>query len=163
MSIMLSACSKKNDGGASPSGNYYFRATLNGTQKEFRSMKFQGGGNDNRWEHIVVGAYETPSTGAGPLSPSLDFEIWRLGGEIGTGSFSTATEKEMISRYAIQTDNGTLLYNTSKTNLTVNIEVISKEAGIRGTFAGTLANSAGETIEVKNGQFNLPYDELVIK
>lgn len=111
----------------------------------------------------MVGGYEQPLTGSGSVSPSLDFEIWRLGGEIGTGSFSTATEKEMISRYAIQTNNGTLLYNTSKTILIVNIEVISKEAGIKGTFAGTLANSAGETIEVKDGEFNLPYDKLIQK
>jgi len=163
--LILSACSKKNGGSNSSqsSGEYYFRAKLNGTPKDFQTVKFQGGGNDNHWEHVVVGGYEASVTAnSGALSPSLDFEIWRVGGNIGTGTYVTTTEPQMISRYAVQTGNGTMLYNTinAKDVFTVKIDAISKD-GIKGAFSGTLTNSTGVSISVKDGVFNLPYDKLV--
>lgn len=165
MSFIFSACSKKNSGSnaSQPSGEYYFKATLNGTPKDFHTVKFQGGGNDNRWEHIVVGGYEASvTTNSAALSPSLDFEIWKIGGNINAGTYVTTTEPQMISRYAVQTGNTTMLYNTINASgvFTVKIAAISKD-GIKGTFSGNLTNSAGASLSVKEGSFNLPYDQLV--
>jgi hypothetical protein len=55
-----------------------------------------------------------------------------------------------------------MLYNTSNARdvFTVKIDAISKD-GIKGTFSGTLTNSAGASLSVKEGSFNLPYDQLV--
>lgn len=162
--VSFSACSKDDDGGPGKSDDYYFKATFNGKAFDFtHTAKFQGGGNDGRWEHIVLGGYEAkfPTDGS-QLPPSYDIELWRVGGNIGVGKYESALEKEMISRYAIQTNNGTLLYNTLQDgdNFILNIESIS-DKGIRGTFGGTIRNDAGAAIEVKDGSFNLPYDELV--
>jgi len=159
--LALSGCTKKSEG--SSSGDYYFSAKLNGVKKDFFTVKFQGDGNDNRWEHIVVGGYESPLTGTnGKLSASFDFEIWLSGGNIGPGSYSTAALPNMISRYFVPKDNGQVGYNTlnGKDLFTVKIDAISKD-GIKGTFNGTLRNSAGEAISVTDGSFNLPYDQLV--
>lgn len=40
MSLIFSACSKKNGGSnaSQPSGEYYFKATLNGTPKDFNTL-----------------------------------------------------------------------------------------------------------------------------
>jgi hypothetical protein len=164
VSLTFSACSKKNSAGKAPqtSGEYYFSAKLNGTSKDFHTVKFQGGGNDNRWEHVVVGGNEAPLSSSTALSPALDFEIWRMGGNIGTGTYVTTTEPEMISRYAVQTSNGTVLYNNinARDVFTVKIDAISKD-GIKGTFSGTLTNSAGVSIIITDGSFNLPYNKLV--
>ncbi|MFH7015555.1 hypothetical protein [Flavobacterium sp. FlaQc-47] len=163
----LTACSKDDGGGsdASTSKDYYFKASLDGRKIDFRVVKFQGGGNDNRFEQIVVGGYETsfPTTSGATLPPSLDFEIWNLGGNITAGTYTTPSELVMIARYAIQTKNGTLLYNTSYSDdlFTVKIEKISKEEGIKGIFSGTVRNFEGAPISVTDGSFNLPYDKLI--
>lgn len=160
----MSACSKDDGGGnSSSSGDYFFRATVGGRKVDFHTVNFQGGGNDNRWEHIVVGGYEDsyPSSG-GPVPPSLDFEIWRTGGNIVPGTYTTPAEPNMIARYAVQQPDGTLLYNTSFSDdvFTVNIEAISKE-GIKGSFSGTVRNMAGQAISITDGSFNLPYQTLI--
>ncbi len=162
ITICLSACSKKNDGGGAPDGDYYFRAKIGGKAVNFHSVNFQGSGDDNRFEHIVIGGDETSYSGSGLLPPSLDFEIWRLGGNIAAGTYATPVEKGMIARYAIQKSDGTLVYNTSTSNdiFTVKIEAISK-AGIRGAFSGTVRNSAGEAIDITDGTFNLPYETSI--
>lgn len=163
--LLFSACSSDDGGGSDNKSDYYFRASVDGRKIDFRTAKFQGGGNDNRLEMIILGGFDGPHpTKAGEvMPPSLDFEIWRLGGNITAGTYSTPAEQEMIARYAIQTDNGTILYNTAIGDdlFTVKIESIS-EAGIKGTFSGTVRNvSTGHTISITEGAFNLPHDEIV--
>jgi hypothetical protein len=159
--LSFSACS--NDQGGGNTSEYYFKATIDGREINYYSAKFQGdGGTDNIWEHVVVGADETSYSGSGPLPASLDFEIWYNGGNIAPGSYISPTDKRLIVRYAIQTSEGTNVYNTSwhDSPFKVTIEAISKE-GIKGTMAGTLQNQQGETRTITNGSFNLPYDRLV--
>jgi len=162
ISMCLSACSKDNEGGGEPAGDYYFLAKVGGKEVNFHNANFQGGGDDNRFEHIVVGGYEASYPLSGPIPPSLDFEIWRLGGNISVGTYATPEENKMIARYAIQRTEGTLLYNTSFADdvFTLKIEAISK-TGIKGTFSGTVRNSAGEAINISGGTFNLPYQTVI--
>lgn len=161
ITICLSACSKNDDGGDVPTGDYYLRAKVGGKAINFFKVNFQGGGNDNRIEHIVIGGHETSYPPSGPVSPSLDFEIWKIGGNITPGTYATPAEN-MIARYAIQKSDGTLLYNTSYGDdvFTVKIETISK-TGIKGTFSGTVRNLAGESISIADGAFNLPYETII--
>ncbi len=161
--LTFSSCSK-DKGGAAPAQNYYFRANVGGKKIDFHTVNFQGGGNDDRWEQIVIGGYETsyPTTQGAQVPPSLDFEIWRLGGNIGPGTYATPAEQEMIARYAIQTKDGTQVYNTSNGDdvFTVNIETISKK-GIKGTFSGTVRDINGNAISITEGVFDLPYETIV--
>lgn len=166
--LFSSACSS--DGGGSDSepnsgSDYYFRANLDGRKIDFKTVNFQGGGNDNRFEHVTVGGFEGPHpTKVGDLMPpSLDFEIWKLGGDIKAGTYSTPVDQEMVARYAIQTSNGTILYSTRTADdvFTVKIESISKK-GIKGTFSGKVRNmDSGKAIEITDGVFNLPYMDVV--
>jgi len=163
--LLFSACSSDDGGSDENKSDYYFRASVGGRKIDFRTAKFQGGGNDDRFEMIVVGGFEGPHpTKTGEvMPPSLDFEIWRVGGNITAGTYSTPAELEMMGRYAIQTKDGTILYNTAIGDdlFTVKIESISKK-GIKGTFEGTVRNvSSGETISITEGTFNLPYDQIV--
>jgi len=159
--LSFSACS--NDEGGGNTSDYYFKATVDGREINFRSAQFQGGtGTDNIWEHVVVGADETTYTGSGPLPPSLDFEIWDVGGNITPGTYATPADDRLIVRYAIQTPEGTIVYNTSMYDspFKVTIEAISKD-GIKGKMEGTLQNEQGEPRIITNGSFNLPFEELV--
>jgi len=163
--LLFSACSSDDGGSDENKSDYYFRASVGGRKIDFRTAKFQGGGNDDRFEMIVVGGFDGPHpTKTGEvMPPSLDFEIWRVGGNITAGTYSTPAELEMMGRYAIQTKDGTILYNTATGDdlFTVKIESISKK-GIKGIFEGTVRNvSSGETISITEGTFNLPYDEIV--
>ncbi|WP_343521962.1 hypothetical protein [Pedobacter sp.] len=161
IALCLSACSK-DEGGDVAAGDFYLRATVGRKEVNFHNVNFQGGGNDSRFEHIVVGGYETSYPLSGPIPPSLDFEIWRLGGNITAGTYATPAENKMIARYAIQKPEGTLLYNTSFADdvFTLKIEAISK-SGIKGTFSGTVRNMAGEAISITDGTFNLPYQTVI--
>lgn len=162
--IVFSGCSSDEGGADKTESNYYFRATLDGRKVEFYTVNFQGGGNDNRFEHIVIGGYEAPFPKLGEsLPPSLDFEIWKLGGDIKAGTYSTPTDEEMVARYAIQTPNGTIIYSTRTADdiFTVKIESISK-SGIKGTFSGTVRNlDSGKAITITDGTFNLPDSDIV--
>lgn len=151
----ISSCSKSDDPKPDNSG-YHFTATIGGKKVVMHNAKFQGGGNDGRWEHVVVSGSETTSV----TSPSLDFEIWRLGGDITPGTYVTPAETGMISRYAVQLSGGTLVYNSQHDVFTVKIDAISKD-GIKGTMTGTLRSDGGESISITDGEFNLPYDVLV--
>ncbi|WP_293788144.1 hypothetical protein [uncultured Pedobacter sp.] len=161
ITVCLSACSKNDDGGDAPAGDYYLRAKVGGKAINFYKVNFQGGRSDNRFEHIVIGGHETSYPASGPVSPSLDFEIWKIGGNITPGTYATPGEN-MIARYAIQKSDGTLLYNTANGDdvFTVKIEAISK-TGIKGTFSGTVRNLAGEAISIADGTFNLPYETII--
>ena len=149
--LSFSACS--NDEGGGNTSDYYFKATVDGREINFHSAQFQGGtGIDNIWEHVVVGADETTYTGSGPLPPSLDFEIWDVGGNITPGTYATPADDRLIVRYAIQTPEGTIVYNTSMYDspFKVTIEAISKD-GIKGKMEGTLQNEQGEPRIITNG------------
>ncbi len=162
--LLVSACSSDDSGSNQSDSDYYFRASLDGRKVDFYTVNFQGGGNDNRFEHIVIGGFEAPYPKLGePLPPSLDFEIWKLGGDIKAGTYSTPIDQEMIARYAVQTANGTILYNTRAADdiFTVKIESISK-SGIKGTFSGKVRNlDSGIAIEITEGTFNLPYEDII--
>lgn len=162
--VLFSACSSDKDRAPKAESEYYFRASLNGRKVEFYNVNFQGGGNDNRFEQIVIGGYEAPFPKIGePLPPSLDFEIWKLGGDIKAGTYSTPADEEMVARYAVQTPNGTILYSTRTADdiFTVKIESISK-SGIKGTFSGKVRNlDSGQAIAITEGAFNLPYLDIV--
>ncbi|BDU26106.1 hypothetical protein [Flavobacterium sp. GSB-24] len=163
--VLLSACSSDDGGSDKTASDYYFRATLDGRKIDFYTVNFQGGGNDDRFEQIVIGGFEAPHpTKVGEqLPPSLDFEIWKLGGNITAGTYSTPVDEGMVARYAIQTPNGTILYNTRTADdiFTVKIESVSK-SGIKGTFSGKVRNmESGAVINITDGSFNLPYMDIV--
>lgn len=165
LALVLVSCSSDDNGSDNSGSDYYFRASLDGRKVDFYDVNFQGGGNDNRFEHIVVGGFEAPyPTKVGELiPPSLDFEIWRTGGDIKAGTYSTPTEPEMVARYAIQTTNGTIVYSTRTADdvFTLKIESISKN-GIKGTFSGKVRNlDSGVAIEITEGTFNLPYEDII--
>jgi len=163
--LFLSGCSKKDSGGGGTEqlDNYYFKATLDGRKINFRAANFQGGGNDDRWEHIVVGGFEGPWVPGDLIGPpGLSFEIWRLGGNIGTGAYSTPEEEKMTAKYNIQTANGTIIYNTywADDKFNLKIDAISKK-GINGSFSGTVRNEDGKAVKITEGSFNLPYEDLI--
>jgi len=163
--LFVTGCSKKDaeGGGTEQSDDYYFKATLNGRKINYRAANFQGGGNDDRWEHIVVGGFEGPWVPGDLIGPpGLSFEIWRLGGNIGTGSYSTPAEEKMTAKYNIQTANGTIIYNTSWADDIFNLKIdeISKK-GIKGSFSGTVRNEEGTAVKITEGSFNLPYEDLI--
>ncbi|MCP2025263.1 hypothetical protein L1276_000403 [Flavobacterium sp. HSC-32F16] len=164
LALLFSACSGDDNGSDKAASGYYFRASLDGRKIDFYTVNFQGGGNDNRFEQIVIGGYETPFPKIGELAPpSLDFEIWKLGGDIKPGTYSTPADEGMAARYAVQTANGTILYSTRTADdiFTVKIESISK-SGIKGTFSGKVRNGdSGTAIEITEGTFNLPYLDIV--
>ena len=162
--MIFSACSSDDNGSDNNNSDYYFKATLNGRAMTFYNVNFQGSGDDNRFSHITIAGFEDHyPTAQGTVPNSLDFEIWRTGGDIKAGNYSTSTEPEMVSRYAVQTSNGTIVYSTQPFNdiFTVKIESISKN-GIKGTFSGKLRNlESGKAIEVTEGSFNLPYEDII--
>lgn len=164
LAVLFCACSSNDNGSDLNESDYYFKATLNGRKINFYNTNFQGGGNDNRFEHIIVAGFEDHyPTAAGTIPPSLDFEIWRTGGDIVAGTYSTPVEPEMVARYAIQTPDGTIVYSTNAADdvFTVKIESISK-SGIRGTFSGKVRNlNSGTAIEITEGSFNLPYEDII--
>ena len=164
LAVLFSACSSNDSESDNNQSEYYFKATLDGRKINYYDANFQFSGNDGRFEHITIGGFETPYPKTpGELAPnSLDFEIWRTGGNIPAGTYSTPTEPEMIARYALQKKDGTIVYNTQNANdvFIVKIESIS-EKGIKGTFSGKLTNSSGEVVEVTEGSFNLPDSDLV--
>ncbi len=165
LAILFSACSSNDNESNNNQSEYYFKATLDGRKINYYDANFQFSGNNGRFEHIIIGGFETPYPKTpGQLAPnSLDFEIWRTGGNIAEGTYSTPLEPEMIARYAVQTKEGTIVYNTSIADdvFTVKIESIS-EKGIKGTFSGKLRNmDSGVVVEVTEGSFYLPDSVLV--
>ncbi|WP_146194602.1 hypothetical protein [Flavobacterium crocinum] len=165
LTLLFFGCSSDDNGSDNSGSDYFFKATLDGRKIDFYDVNFQGGGNDNRFEHITVGGFEEPYPNkVGELiPPSLDFEIWRTGGDIKAGTYSTPTEPEMVARYAVQTTNGTIVYSTSTADdvFTLKIESISKN-GIKGTFSGKVRNlDSGVAIEITEGTFNLPYEDII--
>jgi len=162
--LLLTGCDKKEAGrGAEQSDDYYFKATLGGRKIVYRAANFQGGGNDDRCEHIVVGGFEGPWIPGDPIGPDgLSFEIWRLGGNIGPGQYSTPAEKNMTAKYTIQTEGGTIIYNTYWADdlFNLKIDAISKQ-GIKGSFSGTVRNQEGKAVSITEGSFNLPYEDLI--
>jgi hypothetical protein len=159
--LSLSACSKKSDSETNADDSkYYFMATLNGKKINFFDANFQGGGNDGKWEHIVIGGDEDKTSN----SPSLDIELWMTGGNIKTGTYDFNLNRNFISRYAIQEANNTIIYNTEYDGVRdykINITELSKD-GIRGTFSGTLKLKGSTKVYiVTDGDFYLPYQKII--
>jgi hypothetical protein len=164
IALIFSSCSSDDNSTDNNTSNYYFKATLDGREINFYNANFQGSGNDGTFSHITIAGFEDHyPTAQGTAPNSLDFEIWRIGGDIKAGTYSTTTEPEMVSRYAVQIQGGTIVYSTQAFNdtFTVKIESISRN-GIKGTFSGKLRNlNSGEAIEVTEGSFNLPYEDII--
>lgn len=164
LAVFFSACSSNDSESDNNKSEYYFKATLNGRKINYYDANFQFSGNDGRFEHITIGGFETPYPKTpGQLAPdSLDFEIWRTGGNIPAGTYSTPTEPEMVARYAVQKKDGTIVYSTLTADdvFTVKIESIS-EKGIKGTFSGKVRNNSGDVVEITEGSFYLPDSDLV--
>jgi len=166
--LLFSACKKDKDAAAPGKGDYYFKATFNGKEQDFsHTANYQGMfSDDGRLVMIVVGGHTAgTSEGGSVAAPSFDFEIWRTNGNITAGTYDTRDEAEgvMISRYAIQSSGGTILYNTIPDGayVTVKIDEISNK-GIKGTLSGVIINeSTGESITVTNGSFNFPYETVI--
>jgi hypothetical protein len=165
LTVLFSACSSSDSESNNNESDYYFKATLDGRKINFYNANFQAAGNDNRFEYIILGGSEAPypKIAGEQLPPSLDFEIWKIGGNITAGTYSTPAELEMVARYAVQTANGTILYSTRAADdvFIVKIESISKN-GIKGTFSGKVRNlESGVAVEVTDGSFNLPDSDII--
>lgn len=178
--LSMTSCGK-NDGDSPSSGQskYYFRAKLNGKQQDFlHGAQFQGGGNDNKWQHIIFAGYESNIDASKPIEQwphDFTIDMWNEGGdfppgtytEAGGGSYDTEApnDYDVDGEYHIQTaDNGTLQYDARETNdFTMTITGISEEKGIKGTFRGTLTNENdfSDKITVTDGEFYLPLDIIV--
>lgn len=171
---------KKGDGDTAPDPNkYYFRAKLNGVQKDFlHRAGFHGAGNDNRWEHLILIGYDEAFDPATPLEDlPLDFEIeiWNEGGNITPGTYTeagggpydteTPNDYDLDAERHVQTmDNGTRQYDASENkDFKLVITEISKEKGIKGTFTGTIVHedNANDIILITEGELYLPYDAVV--
>ena len=163
--LIISSCTKRDKNQEkNESGKYYLKATIDGRKLNYHMVNFQGDWNVNRFEYIVIGGREGSSINNQSTvdSPGLDFEISRPSGNISVGTYSTISEEDMVARYFIQTPAGTSLYDTNlaKDLFVVKIDAISKQ-GITGSFYGTLRNQSGKTINVANGDFKLPYEEII--
>lgn len=175
--LFFSGC-KKGGGEAPPENAYYFRAKLNGVQKDFLHVaKLQGGGNDNRWEHMILGGYDEAFDPATPLEDlPLDFEIeiWNEGGNITAGTYTEAAggpydteapnDYDLDGERHVQTSNGTDQYDASESkDFKLIITELSKEKGIKATFTGTLIHedNPNDIIHVTEGEIYLPYDKVI--
>ncbi len=178
--LWAASCGKTDDTPAPGStGDYYFRAKLNGKQLDFlHSAQFQGGGNDNRWEHIIFSGYESKYDASKPLEEwphNFNVDMWNEGGDFPSGTYTEAgggphddeapNSYDVDGEYHIQTkDHGTLQYDARETNdFTLTITEISAGKGIKGTFKGTLSNENdfSDKITVTDGEFYLPPDAIV--
>ena len=163
--LIVNGCSKSGlNQDDNLSEKYYLKATIDGRKLNYRMVNFQGDLNKDGFEYIVIGGREGSSINNQSTvdSPGLDFEISRPSGNISVGTYSTISEEDMVARYFIQTPAGTSLYDTNlaKDLFVVKIDAISKQ-GITGSFYGTLRNQSGKTINVANGDFKLPYEEII--
>lgn len=174
-SLLFFAGCKKGDGGGPAPNEYYFRAKLNGELKNFvhGGGGFNGAGNNNLLQHIILSGYESdfaPSTPLEELPPAFSLEIWNEGGNIPAGTYTEAeglpsdsespNDYSLDGEYHIQTNAGTIQYDAYDTHdFTMIITEISKEKGIKGTFKGKIANEDDMTdvVNVTEGEFYLPY------
>ncbi|MGM1427804.1 hypothetical protein ACS126_01010 [Sphingobacterium lactis] len=167
--MVLSSCSKDEDG-PSDSGNYFMKAKFNGELKEFKQQpSFQGGGNDGRLEHIVLGADEIyfKDVKPGEMSPGFVIEIWNIGGDIKNGTYTYngggGIDRDDANSYSLKSYymlDGYTRYGANETeNLTMVITELQRDKSIRGTFKGvfTLNDESGKTITITDGEFYLPY------
>ena len=153
---------------------YYFKAKLNGTEIDFlHSAKLQGGGNDNRFEHITLSGYDKKlpnSSNLNDVPPAFGIEIWNMGGNIGSGTYSQAgnpTDNNTPASYSLSGEyhpTPFIQYDAKVTqDFVFTITELSKTDGIKGTFKGKLISSQepGKVIEVTEGELYLPYDIMV--
>lgn len=158
VSISLYSCSSDDSSADDNNCNgYYFKAIVKDKEMKCHLAKFEGGGEDNRWEHIAVGGSVIRDNGL-----FLNFKICKKGGNIKPGIYSTPLEPEMVARFGITFPEGIYNYDTNnaKDTFTVKIEKINED-GIKGTFYGTVRNKSGQPISIKEGSFNVPHDTLV--
>lgn len=169
--FVISGCEKDEE--AAPGADYYFEATLNGSEKDFlHQASFQGGGNDGRWEHIVIGGYEEPippgELDEEDIPAAFVIDLWNEGGTFETGThistgetppdtpspldFSMDGEYHPDVTYQFdQRDNG---------RFTLTITELSSETGIKATFDGIITHE-NEVVEVTDGKLYLPFEEVV--
>lgn len=136
----ISSCRSGND--AEP--QYYLRAKINGQQKDFlKNAKYQA--DIATWQHIIFGGDELKTS----VNSGFEIEIWNEGGNIKTGTYTyqpngdsnDPADYSVDCQYYVQTDGGTVVYNTFDTeNFTFVISEISNN-GIRGTFHGSISSN----------------------
>lgn len=166
VSLMITAQSCRSGEDAAP--EYYFRAKINGQQKDFlKDAKFQA--DVATWQHIVLGGDQIDGDAS---VPAFAIELWNEGGTITTGTYNYQTNGDspdpndysLDGMYYYQTSTGTVIYDNYETeNFTFNITELSKEKGIRGTFSGTVSSDdfPGQVWTVENGEVFLPYNVTV--
>ena len=176
--VLFSGCSKEDGGGTY--NTYYFKANINGEQYNFlHSAKFQGGGNDNKWQHIVISGYISATDGSEPLEQqphSFGFDLWNEGGDFPPGTYTQnggiwdgvddirAETYSIDMEYFIQTKEGTVQYDARETgDFTLEIIEINQSNGIKGKFKGTISHedNINDKMVITEGEFYLPYNELV--
>ncbi len=147
---------------------YYFRAKINGQQKDFlKDAKFQA--DTATWQHIIFGGDEK---GGEAAQTAIDIEIWNEGGTIVPATYTYQTNGDspdpmdysVDCRYVHQTSNGSIVYDSYETeNFHFTITEMSAEKGIRGTFTGTVSSFdvPGQILTVENGEVYLPYNTFV--
>ncbi len=175
--VLSTGCSKNDDGGAD--NKYYFRAKVNGQQYDFlHSAQFQGGGNDNKWQHITIGGYISATDFSKPIEESphaFGFDLWNEGGDFQPGTYTqngggpyddeSPSSYSIDMEYHIQTaDQGTIQYDARETgDFTFEILEISKSNGIKAKFKGTIAHEddINDKKVITDGELYLPYEDII--
>lgn len=178
LAFFTGGCNKeKNDPPTPGPGQYYFKAKLNGEQKDFmHSAQFQFMEN-NKGELVSVNiaGYDGKYDLSKPIEQrSIDFqlEIFRYDSkaitagtytEIGstTSTYRIDGERHIQKRndqgqtYTLQYDEGDLK------DFEIVVTEVSKEKGIKGTFKGRIKYEAPpyDVITVTEGMFYFPYND----
>lgn len=171
-SSLFTSCGKDGDGPNGNNGDYYVKAKFDGKEVNFKFQpSFQGGGNDGRLEHIVLGADLKSYTDLKPgeFPEGFSIEIWNEGGNITPGSYSVLAGGEVdyedpksYTLEGIYMITGTSRYYGSDTkDFTFNITELNKDKNIKGTFKGRimLNDDSKKVITVTDGELFLPYSD----
>lgn len=173
--LAFAGCTKDDENNG-PDNGYYFKAKVNGQQYDFlHDAIFQGGGNDNKMQHVGVYGYAAKPIEQSPHG--FGFDLWNEGGDFlpgtytqngGAGGGIDYEDPESYSvdmEYHIQTaDHGTVQYDARETgDFTLKILEISRSGGIKGTFEGVITNENdfSDQMEITEGEFYLPHEEIV--
>ncbi|MBZ4191931.1 hypothetical protein [Niabella beijingensis] len=174
--LLLISCSKNNDNRpGNDAGKYYFRAKLNGEQKDFmHSAQFQFGEKDGNLVSATVHGYQSKIDFSLPLEqhpPDFELEIFRYDMKnISPGTYTEAAwspstyrleAEQHIQKKNAQGENYTIQYDEADPNdFTIVFSELSREKGVRGTFKGKIKLDAApfDVISVTEGEFYFPFN-----